>query len=47
MKNYKVKIEINLELEAFNKEDALEYISDIFGTDEEVKSVHILNIIEK
>jgi ribosomal protein L20A (L18A) len=47
MKSYKAKLEVNLEIEAFNKEDALEYISDIFGTDEEVKSVQVINIIEK
>lgn len=47
MNKYSIKLEINVEVEAFNEEDAQEYISDIFGTDEEIKSVKIINIKEK
>ena len=44
MKNYKVKLEIEAEVEAFDENDAKEYISDVFGTDDEVKSVKISSI---
>jgi hypothetical protein len=44
MNKYSIKIEINAEVEAFDEEDAKEYVSDIFGVDEEVKSVKILSL---
>jgi len=47
MKTYSVKIEINAEVEAFSEEDAAEYVSDIFGIDDEVKSVKVLSVKEK
>lgn len=47
MKTYSINIEINAEIEAFNEDDAKEYISDIFGIDDEIKSVKIVNIKEK
>jgi len=47
MNKYSIKIEINAEVEAFNEDDAKEYISDIFGIDDEIKSVKIINIKEK
>jgi len=47
MNIYSIKLEINAEVEAFNEEDAREYISDIFGIDEEIKSVKVINIKEK
>ena len=47
MNKYSIKLEINAEVEAFNEEDAREYISDIFGIDEEIKLVKIINIKEK
>lgn len=47
MNKYSIKIEIVAEVEAFDEDDAKEYISDIFGTDDEVKSVKILTIKQK
>jgi hypothetical protein len=47
MNTYSVKIEINAEIEAFSEEDAADYINDIFGVDDEVKSVKVINIKEK
>ena len=47
MNSYKVKLEVEAEVEAFNENDATDYISDIFGTDEEIKSIKIVSIKEK
>jgi hypothetical protein len=47
MNKYSIKIEIVAEVEAFDEDDAKEYISDIFGTDDEVKSVKILTVKQK
>lgn len=47
MKTYSVKLEINAEVEAFSEEDATEYMNDIFGIDDEVKSVKVVTIKEK
>jgi hypothetical protein len=47
MNKYSIKLEISAEVEAFSEDDAKEYISDIFGTDEEIKSVKVINIKEK
>jgi hypothetical protein len=44
MNKYLIKLEISAEVEAFDENDAKEYISDIFGTDDEVKSVKISSI---
>jgi len=44
---YKVKLNVDVEVEAFNEEDAREYISDIFNIDDEIKSVVITKIQEK
>jgi hypothetical protein len=44
MNKYIIKLEIIAEIEAFSEDDAKEYISDIFGTDEEIKPVKIINI---
>lgn len=46
METYFVQIAIEAEIEAFNENDAKEYISDIFGIDEEIKSVKV-NLIQK
>jgi hypothetical protein len=46
MNTYIVKIEIEAEIEAFNEDDAKEYISDIFGIDEEIKSIKV-GLIQK
>lgn len=47
MNNYIVKLEVEAEVQAFNENDANDYVNDIFGTDEEVKSVKIVSIKEK
>jgi hypothetical protein len=47
MNTYKVKIQVEAEIEAFNEDDAVDYINDIFGTDEEVKNIKISSIKEK
>jgi len=47
MNKYSIKIEITAEVEAFDEEDAREYVSDIFGVDDEVKSVKILTVKQK
>jgi len=47
MKTYSVKLEVNAEVQAFSEEDAAEYINDIFGVDEEVKSVKVTSVKEK
>jgi hypothetical protein len=47
MNKYSIKLEINAEIEAFDEDDARDYVSDIFGIDDEIKSVKILNIKEK
>ncbi len=46
MKKYSIKIEIDAVVEAFSPEDAKEYVSDIFGTDEEIILVKIKKIEE-
>ena len=47
MNTYKVKLQVEAEIQAFNEDDAADYINDIFGTDEEVKSIKISSIKEK
>jgi hypothetical protein len=47
MNTYSIKLEINAEVEAFSEEDAIDYANDIFGIDEEVKSVKVINVREK
>ena len=47
MKTYKVKLEIDAEVQAFDEDDAVDYLNDIFGIDDEVKSVKVVNIKEK
>ena len=47
MKIYKVKLEIDAEVEAFDKDDALDYANDIFGIDDEIKSVKVISVKEK
>lgn len=44
MNKYSINLEIKVEVEAFNLEDAKEYINDIFNVDDEIKSVSILKI---
>jgi hypothetical protein len=47
MKSYKVKLEIEAEVEAFDQDDALDYANDIFGVDDEIKNVKVISIKEK
>jgi len=47
MKNYKVKMEIEVEVQAFDEDDALDYANDIFGIDDEIKNVKVISVKEK
>lgn len=47
MNNYIVTMEIIANIEAFDLDDAKDYIEDIFGIDEEVESIKIISIKEK
>jgi len=46
MNKYSIKLEVMASIEAFNEDDARDYIADIFGTDDEIKSIKIVNIKE-
>jgi len=47
MNTYRVKIELDAEVEAFNEDDAIDYVNDIFGVDEEIKNIKVVNVKEK
>lgn len=47
MNKYRIKLEIEVEVEAFNQEDAIEYIHDIFNIDDEIKKVNLVKITTK
>jgi hypothetical protein len=47
MNNYRVKLEIDAEVQAFNENDAIDYVNDIFGLDEEIKNIKIVSVKEK
>jgi hypothetical protein len=47
MNTYKIKLEVEAEVQAFTEDDAADYVNDIFGVDDEVKSVKVINIKEK
>ena len=47
MKKYKVKLEVDVEVEAFDEGGALDYANDIFGVDDEIKNVKVINVKEK
>ena len=47
MKKYKIKLEIEAEVEAFDEDDALDYAKDIFGVDDEIKNVKVISVKEK
>ena len=47
MNIYKIKIEVDAEVQAFSEEDAADYINDIFGIDDEVKSIKVVSVKEK
>lgn len=46
MNTYKVKLEVEVEVDAFTSDDAAEYIHDIFNIDDEIKKISILTIRE-
>jgi hypothetical protein len=47
MNTYSIKLEVNAEVQAFSEEDAADYINDIFGVDDEVKTVKVISVKEK
>jgi len=47
MKKYTVKLEVLAEVDAFDEDDARDYVNDIFGTDDEIKTVKIVSLKEK
>jgi hypothetical protein len=47
MNTYKIKLEVDAEVEAFSSEDAVDYANDIFGVDDEIKNVKVLSVKEK
>jgi hypothetical protein len=47
MNKYTIKLEVVAEVEAFDSDDAKDYITDIFGTDDEIKSIKIVSVKEK
>jgi hypothetical protein len=47
MNVYRVKLEVEAEVEAFDQDDALDYAHDIFGIDDEVKNVKVVSVKEK
>ncbi len=47
MNTYSIKLEVNAEVQAFSEEDAVEYVNDIFGIDDEVKNVKVISVKEK
>jgi hypothetical protein len=47
MNKYSIKLEVSVEVEAFNQDDAQEYLNDIFITDDEIKAIKLVSIKEK
>ncbi len=47
MNKYTVQLEVLLEVEAFDADDARDYVNDIFGTDDEIKSIKVIKLKEK
>ena len=47
MNTYKVRLEVDIEIEAFNEDYELDYSSDIFGVDDEIKNVKVVSVKEK
>jgi hypothetical protein len=47
MNTYRVKLEVEAEVEAFDETDARDYVGDIFNIDDEIKKVNIIRITEK
>ena len=47
MNTYSIKLELSLDIEAFNEKDAVEYVDDIFGIDDEIKNIKLISVKEK
>ena len=47
MKTYRVKLEVEAEIQAFDEDDAVDYLNDIFGVDDEVRNVKVVSVKEK
>ena len=47
MNTYSIKLEVNAEVQAFSEEDAVDYVNDIFGVDDEIKKINVLSVKEK
>lgn len=47
MNKYSVKLEILAVVDAFDEDDARDYVNDIFGTDDEIKAIKIVSLKEK
>ncbi len=47
MNTYRVKLEVEVQVEAFDENDALDYSNDIFGIDDEITNVKVISIKEK
>jgi hypothetical protein len=47
MNIYRVKLELEAEVEAFDQDDALDYANDLFGVDDEIKNVRVVSVKEK
>ena len=47
MNRYKIELKVDMEIDAFSEDDAKDYVSDVFGVDEEIKNVFITKIKEK
>lgn len=47
MNKYSVKLEMIVEIEAFDEDDAKDYLNDIFGIDDEVKSIKVVTLKQK
>ena len=47
MNIYKVKLEIEAEIQAFDEDDAVDYLNDIFGVDDEIRNVKVVSVKEK
>jgi|GEM_PF-983999 hypothetical protein len=44
MEKYLIKVNIDIEVEAFNESDAKEYALDVLNIDNEIKHIDILKI---
>jgi len=47
MNTYKIKLDVEIEVQAFNENDASDYVNDIFSVDDEIKNIKINSIKEK